>query len=229
MIKHFFFDLDGTVCESRQPISLEMEEALDTLMKKKYDVIITSGAERERMFVQLENLIPNYLLPQSGADSPFWKKLLTQKEKETITKHVNKVKGQYPQHLGCNENDLLQDRGCQMTFSFIGHHACIHEKRIFDTDKKIRKAVLKKIPFKSSTLAVNIAGTTCFDYTRKDSTKGKNIKKFIKYLKWKKEDCIYFGDALFKGGNDATVKGVIKTVGVKGPDDLLLKLDKYII
>jgi hypothetical protein len=34
-------------------------------------------------------------------------------------------------------------------------------------------------------------------------------------MQWQKEDCLYIGDALFPGGNDETVVGVIPTQLVK--------------
>lgn len=229
MVKHFFFDLDGTVCESRQSITREMEYTLRYIMENGGDVIIISGAERKRIFVQLENLIPTYILAQSGGDSPFWKNFLNNKEKKVIKEHINHIKENFPQYIPQDGKDLIQDRGCQISISFVGHNANIQEKRKFDPDRKIRKKILAKIKFpENSPIMVKVAGTTCLDYTKKSSTKGKNIKRLLKELNWNKNECIYFGDSLFKGGNDVTVKGIIKTVQVDGPDDLLLKLNKYI-
>ena len=45
--------------------------------------------------------------------------------------------------------------------------------------------------------------------------KGFNIAQFLNYQGWRKDDCIYIGDALFPGGNDAAVIGVIPTHAVK--------------
>ena len=46
---------------------------------------------------------------------------------------------------------------------------------------------------------------------------------------WKKEECVYFGDMLFPGGNDESVIGVIDTEAVENPDDTLNILrSKYI-
>ena len=36
---------------------------------------------------------------------------------------------------------------------------------------------------------------------------------------WNKEECLYVGDALFPGGNDAVVVGVVPTHQIKDPDD----------
>ena len=67
--------------------------------------------------------------------------------------------------------------------------------------------------------AVRPGGTTTFDFTIAGKDKGFNILRLIRHEGWKKEDCIYIGDALFAGGNDETVIGVIPTHAVKDPDD----------
>lgn len=209
--KHLFFDMDGTICPSRQKISKEMKEQLSKLG----NIFVISGASREQMEYQLDGLSCT-ILAQSGNHTPLWENRLTKKEAEEVYKHANKI-------ISVNPN-MIEHRGCQIAFSLTGHNAPLEIKGKYDPDRKKRKAILKKYPFKSKTLICRIAGTTCLDYTRKDGTKGKNLQKWIKQNKFKKKDCIYFGDALFKGGNDETVIGVMKTIKVDSPESLLLKL-----
>lgn len=208
-----FADLDNTICESRQKISKEMKKVLS-----KLDLIVISGASREQMKLQLDGLKCE-IMAQSGNDTSLWQNKLNKKEIIEIENHIHKFSNIYP--------DQLENRGCQIAFSFVGHHAEIENKKAFDPTRKIRKTLLKRIPFQSKTLICKVAGTTCLDYTKRDGTKGKNIEKWIKEKRLKKKDCVYFGDALFKGGNDESVKGVIKCVEVANPTDLLLKLKKY--
>ena len=217
--KYFIFDMDGTVCESRQLISKDMERKLLKLATNNKDVFIISGASEE----QMEKQIPSFyfqFLSQSGNFTPLWKNYLSHKEEGEIMTHIVSL---MPIKRG-----MIENRGCQISLSLTGHNAPIEKKKNFDKDQQIRKNLLKAHPFKSQTLTCRIAGTTCIDYTSKNGTKGKNIKRLIKEMGWNKNECIYFGDALYKGGNDETVIGVIKTVKVSGPQDLLKKLDKYI-
>lgn len=205
------FDLDDTITLSRQKISKEMKKALKSF---KYPYAIISGADRSQMKYQLDGL-KCLTMAQSGNDmSPLWRNELSPKEKEEILKHIKSTKIKI-------EHDMLEDRGCQIALSMVGHHAKIELKRAYDPDQKKRKAILKKHPFKSRTLTVRIAGTTCFDYTKKKGTKGKNIERFLKEMGIPKEDCLYVGDALFKGGNDESVIGVVDTRSVKNPDETL--------
>jgi HAD superfamily hydrolase (TIGR01484 family) len=118
-----------------------------------------------------------------------------------------------------NKLDLVQDRGCQISYSFIGHSEDVSKKEKFDPDKKKRTMVLKKFPFKSKTVEVKIGGTTCFDFYIKGSNKGKNIEILCKKMGWKKNECLYVGDALFKDGNDESVIGIIPTKQVRDPSD----------
>lgn len=227
MKTHFFFDMDGTICESRQQISHDMFSALLSLRNKGNDVIIISGASKEQITFQLSGFIPSFILAQSGNDSPFWKRNFTERDRVEVLRHLKDVKKKFSQHLGSNLDDLLQDRGSQMAFSFLGHNSDIKKKKTFDPDGSLRNNILSVIPFFSNSLEVRIGGTTCFDYTHKEYTKGKNIERLIKYMDWNKENCIYFGDALWKGGNDETVIGIIETQEVKDPKDLSNNLQKY--
>lgn len=218
--KHFFFDVDGTLTESRQVISNKVDLVISNLTYSGKDTIAISGASKKQMLFQLNFCFIDYIMAQSGNDTAFWCNKLTEEEITEIYIHANKIT--------LIEKDMLENRGCQVAFSLVGHNALIEKKKEFDPTKGIRKVILKKFPFKSKTLICKVAGTTCLDYTRKNGTKGKNIAKLIKHLGWKKSECIYFGDALFKGGNDESVIKVIKTVEVSNPQDLLEKLSKYI-
>lgn len=226
--KHFFFDLDNTLTESKCIISDDMVKAIKKL---KGDIIVISGAEKKQIRKQIKpicSLWRLYILAQSGSDCPYWKVKLVKSQKKEVYNHLTKIKNFFPHYFENGDDDLLQDRGCQLSFSFIGHNADLQKKKAFDRGGLFRKTVLKTIPFESKTLEVKVGGTTCLDYTNKNGTKGRNIDKFIDYKKWNKEECIYFGDALFEGGNDETVIGVIDTMEVSNPLDLINKLKKFI-
>ena len=122
------------------------------------------------------------------------------------------------------DKETTQNRGCQISFSFTGHNADVKWKAKFDPLKKYRNYVLKNVPFKSKTLTVRVAGTTCFDYNKKHSLKGDNLKRYMKLHKLNPKKCVYYGDNFTKGGNDESVLGVMQCIKVKNPNDLLKKL-----
>lgn len=208
--KYIFLDLDGTVTESRQKIKQDMRDALALLPH----TIIISGAARTQMEFQLDGIGISYLMAQSGNDVPgFWFDKLTPEQEDEIFQHISQVT--------IIKDDMIENRGAQITLSFTGHHAPIEIKKNWDTHQSKRKAILRQSPFVSQTLTCRIAGTTCFDYTRKAGTKGKNIQRFIELVGWAKDDCVYIGDALFKGGNDETVINVIPTIAITDPTDTI--------
>lgn len=199
---NLFLDLDNTVTESRGKISPEMYETLS----KFENVIIVSGAEEKQIRSQIGDLKCS-ILSQNGNSNPLWQRMLKEEEKQEIMRHINSFA-----KIG---EDQLEDRGAQISYSFVGHHAPIEDKKAFDSKGEYRQKVLKDYPLESDLIEIKIAGTTCFDYLPKGLHKGYNIRKFIKYMEWKKVDCLYIGDALFSGGNDETVIGVIPTFPVE--------------
>lgn len=220
--KHFFFDMDGTVCESRQTITSEMKEALERLG----DIHIISGAKREQMEKQLDGLKCN-IMAQSGNDTDLWYKKLTKEEIKEIDFHISSFMNNCSDYIYKMMEygyRIIENRDCQVSFSFVGHDAPIEQKIVFDPEKSYRMKFLAMNPFNSKNLEVRIAGTTCLDYTRKDGKKGNNIKEYIKKKKFNIDECIYIGDALFKGGNDESVIEIIpemKVVKVDGIKDTL--------
>lgn len=211
-----FFDLDNCITESRQIISPQMKEKLLSLEP----FIVISGAEIKRIKKQMDG-VSCIMMGQQGNETPDWYNKLTDKEIQDIWKHLEKVKKFTDIPM---DKETVHNRGCQISFSCTGHNADLNWKTKFDPHKKYRKYVLQNIPLKSKTLVVRIAGTTCFDYNRKNTLKGDNLKRYMKLHGLKKENCVYYGDNFDKDGNDYSVLGVMKCVRVKGPNDLLKKI-----
>ena len=224
---HIFFDLDDTLTQSRSLMDSEMEKVLVDLVQI-FDVTVVSGATVEQIKKQIPPKILDkcYILAQNGNfalhkdGKTIWAHKLSTIEKKVILFHIKTIAKKYNIILGKN-NDHVEDRGCQISFSLVGHHADLDLKKRFDPGGKRRAEILKAIPIESNTVDVKIGGTTCLDYFEKGKNKGSNVVEFIKKLGWKKEEALYVGDALYPGGNDEDVVGLIKTQTVKGPSDTL--------
>ncbi len=212
-----FLDLDNTATESRQMISPEMKKKLLTLPT----FAVISGAEVPRIEKQMDG-VPCIKMGQNGNATPDWTNKLTKAEIKEIMQHLHKISLMFGISM---DEETVHNRGCQISLSCTGPDVTYKQK--FDPKKEFRNNLLKQIPFKSKTLMVRVAGTTCLDYNRKGNLKGDNLKRYMKLHKLKKEDCIYFGDAFGKGENDESVLGVMKCVEVANPTDLLLKLKNY--
>jgi phosphomannomutase len=223
--KHLFFDMDQTVAPSRQLILPEMKELLTSL---EQDIIIVSGSSVEQMPNQIGDLTC-YRLGQNGNDgidnegSKLWYTPLTDSERTEILSHISKIVQTLDHDLN-EEWNPIEDRGGQITFSPVGNTAPVEEKTKYDPDRRKREEIMRKIPFESEDLVVKIGGSTSLDYIHKDRHKGTNVQNLIDLKGWNKDECIYFGDGLFPGGNDEAVIGVIETVAVNDHLDTYEKL-----
>lgn len=204
-----FFDMDGTLTESRQIALPEMISELERI-KEKYNIIIASGAELKRMMWQVPIPGATYFA-QNGNEVFEDGKLLWKKElpnKKEILEHIELLRVEYP-------NSEIEDRGSELVVSFTGFYANFDIKNKFDPDRKIRMEMLKKFPHPNA----YVAGTSGIDYI--PFTKGENIQDYMTQNNINPIECLYVGDALEPGANDYTVCGIIPTFAVKNPTDTL--------
>jgi len=229
--KHLFFDLDGTLARSRTPITKDMRRALESLTQS---VVIVSGGTYEIMKSQLGDLADNYpLLGENGNHalqngSVLWRNKLSEKAEQEIYAHIDRFESNRTWDVR-DKDDLIENRGCQITYSPFGNNEELHLKEAFDPDRVRRKKMLRENTIPLTLSEIRIGGTTCFDYFEKGKHKGYNVQKLIDHFGWKNEECLYIGDRLDEGGNDYSVVGVIDTHAVKDPEDTQLFLVKNFI
>lgn len=227
MPKHFFFDLDNTLTRSKSHIEPEHIPILKDLTDKADMVVVSGHGEKDirahlgheldgRYYILGQN--GNYALKGDGTE--LWNNSLLQHQKEAIHEFIVKAR----EHLGLpvkDESDLVDDRDSQIAYSLIGHHEDKDKKEAFDPDHKKRHSLLHELKHDVEHLAqefgieIRSGGTTVLDMFHLGKNKGYNVAQLISSLDWKPEDCLYIGDALFPGGNDETVIGVIPTHAVK--------------
>ena len=225
MTKYVFFDLDNTLTRSRSLVTKEMSILLKQL-SKKHEVIIVSGATAKQIEAQLgHDLLGSYwVMGQNGnmcidkKGMILWENKMNWMQKLEVLSYADGIIRK-KLHRYKDKLDLVQDRGCQISYSIIGHNEEISKKEHCDPLQVKRLEILKKFPFKSKTVEVKIGGTTCLDFFIKGYNKGKNVESLYKKMKWKKGECLYVGDALFPNGNDETVIGVIPTQQVANPKE----------
>jgi len=222
------FDMDDTLTDSRSLISDKMQEELKTLCLMGKEIVIVSGASLEQMIKQIpwlgEEGCPAYILSQSGNiltrfGNTMWERKMDWWQQLNCMEHATRLMSVFGVPPSVEYQDLVENRGCQITYSAIGAHAPLDKKREFDPGRTKRKRMLSIISFDFPGLVAKIAGTTSIDYTFSDGTKGDNIEKLRKLLKRKKSECLYVGDALYPGGNDESVVGVWDTIEVGNPED----------
>jgi len=225
--KHLFFDMDQTLTPSRQEILPEMLGLVSSLPTT---ITIVSGSTVEQIGRQIKDLSANRLgqngnhaVSHQGED--WWYEPLTDQHTAEIMSHIEALVSLLDHDLN-HEWDPIEHRGAQITFSPIGNTAPVEHKKSYDPDRMKREALLKAVPFQSEEIIIKIGGSTSFDYLHKDKHKGRNIERLIKQQNWNTDECIYFGDGLFPGGNDEAVIGVIETVPVENHYETYKKLKK---
>lgn len=221
--------MDQTIAPARQPILPDMFEYLRSLSQ---DIVIVSGQEVDKIKWQSSNL-PAIVLGQNGNHAvdvhgvELWNIPLDEHHRVEILDHINEIV-ELLEHPLKPEWNPIEDRGAQITFSPIGNTAPHELKMAYDPDRVKRDSLLAQIPFASEDLIVKIGGSTSLDYIHKDRHKGTNVQKLIDYMGWNKDECIYFGDGLYPGGNDEAVIGVIETVPVDDHLDCFKKLHQLL-
>jgi phosphomannomutase len=230
------FDLDGTLAESKQRLTVEMGELLSELLEKM-PVAVMSGAsfaQFEKQFLpvlpsdaKLENL---YLFPTNAAqcyrhDHTGWVLVYDESFTKLERERILHALGEALHETGLEEppqtwGERIEDRGAQIAFSGLGQQAPVEEKRKWDPERKqrllLREALLKKIP----DFSISIGGMTTVDITRKGITKAHGIRELASLTGISISEMLYVGDALGEGGNDSVVIPTgVQTKAVFGPEE----------
>ncbi|MEM4097377.1 MAG: HAD-IIB family hydrolase [Candidatus Micrarchaeaceae archaeon] len=237
-------DLDGTLAESKKSIDPEMQDLIKTVLNYTF-FAITGGGSYSQFFTQVinklnvpsENLKKMYLFPTNASmlytyNGKEWIRsyceCLTEEEKAKIYKAFDiafKETGYIKPVL--DQDDVLEDRITQITFSALGQKALLEQKLKWDPDRSKRmkmKAILDKY---LQEFDVRLGGTTSIDVTRKGINKAYAIVTLEKMGFLRNEMC-YIGDALYEGGNDNIMVGLIDTLPVSSPEDTKAILKKLI-
>ena len=236
MKKLVAFDVDGTLSPSRSSIDSEMAGLLKELLQIKQVAIITGGAFADIKKQILDEIGENEernknltLLPTNGGGLwVFDKKWIELSSHILSTEEKKEIKEALREVVGCdgckNKNDGLgekvQDRNSEITYSALGEHAAIEEKKAWDPDFKKRICLQDELMKRLPDFEVKIGGTTSIDITSKGMDKAYGIKKLIDFFKLDKQDILFVGDAVYENGNDYPVFLLgVDTIKVSGPED----------
>lgn len=211
------FDLDGTLAESKSPISDEMVETLDRLLEIVPVCVITGGDEsqlREQVASRLKNTKQLHLMPTCGTkylinDKDNWSLQYSENIPTIDTRRIIRAIVSTVMSLGMVEHEIYGNttecRGSQVTFSALGQNAPLDRKLAWDPDgskkKKLREALSQLLP----DFEVRSGGTTSIDITRKGIDKAYGIRKLAEITGILPSEMIFIGDRLDFDGNDHPV------------------------
>ncbi|HWB33957.1 MAG TPA: HAD-IIB family hydrolase [Candidatus Paceibacterota bacterium] len=234
------FDLDGTLAESKRPITAEMGELLAELLRKM-PVAIMSGASFEQFQTQLLPQMPEtahfehlYLFPTNAAQcyiyrdhiwrvsydrsfNAFEKGRIMQALKEVLAEAGLGDELAHPAEWG----PRIEDRGAQIAFSALGQKAPIEQKQLWhDAHEPERKMLRESLARRLPDFSVLEGGLTTIDIMQKGVDKAYGIRKLVELANISVAEILYVGDALAEGGNDSVVINTgVHTHEVFGPDE----------
>lgn len=243
MQKHVFFDLDHTLTPSRARMLPEHEPIFATLCDRADVIIVTGGAEDQiRKQIPFEPTGRFFMLSQQGNFAvhkdgrELWHETMSAEQESVVKPFARMLTDEFLSSEGISledENDIFENRGSQFASSVIGFHQPNEKKYAADPDQSKRRALLaahkdEVAKLREAGVEVMPAGTTTFDFILSGKHKGYNISRLLEAEGWITEDCIYLGDALFPGGNDETVVGVIPTRPVTDPNQTFIFINEML-
>ena len=244
MKKLIIFDLDGTLAESKSPLSHAMAESLKFLLERYHVAVISGGAyiQFEKQFLIGLNLPEQllrklYLFPTCATSfyryDDRWVRVysekLTPEEQAKILDAFQQVILETNFNTVGSFGDVLENRGSQITFSALGQSAPIEIKRYWDPDQNKRIKFIDKLKNLIPEFEIRIGGATSIDVTKKNIDKAYGIFQIEKHLGFQPSEMLFIGDALYEGGNDAPVKSTgVECLQTSGPEETINIINKEI-
>lgn len=245
------FDLDGTLAASKQAIDDDMARLLARLSRRAAAVCVITGGDWPQLEAQVARRLPPgdatdrskfWLMPTSGtklyrydeaaaAWAPQYADLFADDERARIVRELRAS----VDRLGFTPaevwGDQIEDRGSQITFSALGQQAPLHAKEAWDPDQEKRRQVQADLQPLLPHVSVRIGGATSIDITRAGVDKAYGMERLAQLSGIPKKDMLFFGDALYPGGNDAPVKDTagIDSVQVYNIDQTKRALEAVIL
>ncbi|MFS0738947.1 HAD-IIB family hydrolase [Sphingomonas sp. 1P06PA] len=214
------FDLDGTLAESKRPLSEEMAATLARLLDV-VDVAVISGGDWPQFDKQVASRLPKgtarerlWLMPTTGTKlyrfvNGGWRmiyaELFDDAEKASIRAAFDQAladAGLADEHIW---GERIEDRGSQITFSGLGQAAPLKEKAAWDPDRTKRTALQKTLRANLPDLSINLGGTTSIDVTQAGVDKGYGLNRLSDEAGVPLAGMLFIGDAIYPGGNDYPV------------------------
>ncbi|HTI31240.1 MAG TPA: HAD-IIB family hydrolase [Sphingomonas sp.] len=230
------FDLDGTLADSKQPISGEMAGLLANLLGVA-DVAVISGGDWPQFEKQVVGRMPGnanfarlWIMPTTGAKlyrpgangawQPVYADNFSDAERHQILAALDKAVEQTGLKAEKTWGEQIEDRGTQITFSGLGQQAPLDAKTAWDPDFTKRKTLQAALKPLLPGLSVNVGGSTSIDITREGVDKGWGLHRLAKESGISLGEMIFLGDAIYPGGNDYPAQEAgVASIKVHDPDD----------
>jgi HAD superfamily hydrolase (TIGR01484 family) len=211
-IKIIAMDLDGTLTQHKEKLSIKHREVLDKLAEK-YKLLMVGAGQVGRIFNQMEkypiDIIGNYGLQYAIYDKNdknihVLRDLSFDVDREATEKKVTYFRNKYGFTEYRGDNVEYHVSGC-ITFPILGTKAIQEDKLAFDPDRKKRRAIYDEVCEAFSDYNVFVGGSSSFDMAPKPYNKYYALDLYCKENGIEHAQVVYIGDDYGIGGNDESV------------------------
>ena len=233
-MKHYVFDVDGTITASRKAIT-EEHKAIFLEFAKKYPVTLVTGSDRDKTIEQIGKDCYNACVSvyqNSGNECWVKDKLIHYNVNWVLPEDAGAFLAEFlaESEFGIRAGKHFEHRGSAVNFSVVGRD-CNEEQRKqyveFDKENLERVRIQQRFneaEFKvdGKLLEASIGGETGLDITIKGADKSQILPYF-------RSEVVFFGDACYVGGNDYPIYSKCKEAyAVNGPDDTFYLLEEML-
>ncbi len=218
-------DLDDTLAPSKSPLPQEMAKLIVRLLERSQFAII-SGAHISQFERQVLDPLTAlaaapgtferlHLLPTCGTRYEIfrdgsWQTVYSEELSTTEKSAASAALEKHAKALGlwCSRpyGEIIEDRGCQITFSALGQKAPGSLKHGWDSDGAKKNLLANCVQQDLPALEVRSGGSTSIDITKKGVDKAYGIEKLSAHTSIALTEMFFIGDRLDPAGNDYPVK-----------------------
>jgi phosphomannomutase len=212
MYKLIAFDLDGTLTESKQPITNKTAKFL-TSLAYDYEIAIVTGGTMEQIKTQVLDRLPDWvqdkmhLMSCSGAEyfrfgQTLYRNLIPKEQRAAMIPAITGLLKQMGYWIENPAGDIIEDRSSQITISALGQKASLKDKEDWDPFGTKRREIRDTIKLMFPEYSVRVGGLTSVDISIANIDKEYAIKELFEWNQFETSEVLYIGDKFRPGEND---------------------------
>ena len=203
----FIFDVDGTLTPSRGRIDEKFERFFFDFCTNNHVYLVT-GSDKPKTVEQVGIKIYNQCkrVYQCNGNDVYEgsTNVRTTDWQLPDLARTFLISCEYESPFSIRTGNHIEERSGMVNFSVVGRNASLYERKQyadFDEENKERIKIAKAFNMMFPDLQATVGGETGIDIAPRGADKSQILRDF------KEEDTIhFFGDAMFEGGNDYSLK-----------------------
>ena len=211
MRTHYIFDVDGTLTPSRQKMDKDFSKFFLHFCTMN-SVYLVTGSDREKTLEQVGSLIYKTckrVYNCSGSDVYVGSRNVY-RDTWTLPVLARQFLEQCMEEedFSIRTGNHIEERPGMINYSLIGRNATMRERKAFvewESWNSSRRRTADAFNIMFPELQATIGGETGIDIGPKGSDKSQILRDFYR----KSDKIIFFGDAIFEGGNDLSLANAI--------------------